>query len=452
MTLKAEVAVTGVGSVGIATAYYLAQRYGVTNVVILDPRAPMSCTSAQSGENYRNWWPDETMRAFTDHSITLLEEIARASNNRINMRRRGYALATRDPNPTTLIDELYHSYGRDSGQVRLHRSVAAPEYLVPAEADWEKVPGGVDVLLDTNLIRRTFPGFAPDISAVLHVRRAGDISGQQLGQYMLEVIQAQGVRVIPHAVVSASQDADGFVLRLDDGAELCARKVVNAAGPWLGKVAALLGESFDLRNVYQQKIAFEDTEGAISRTAPFSIDLDRQGIAWEEDEREELARDPNTEHLLQELPGGIHCRPDGAESGTWIKLGWAFNDTAGDPSEAEPIDDNFPDIVIRNASRLNPALSRYIGRLPRRMHHYGGYYTMTPENLPLIGPAGQPGSYICGALSGYGTMGACAAGELCAGWVTGAPLPAYAKAMSPMRYQDPELMQELTAKENLGLL
>jgi len=46
---------------------------------------------------------------------------------------------------------------------------------------------------------------------------------------------------------------------------------------------------------------------------------------------------------------------------------------------------------------------------------------MTAENWPLIGRAGDQdnGLIINCAPSGFGTMTACAAGELCAAWVAG---------------------------------
>jgi glycine/D-amino acid oxidase-like deaminating enzyme len=47
------------------------------------------------------------------------------------------------------------------------------------------------------------------------------------------------------------------------------------------------------------------------------------------------------------------------------------------------------------------------------------------------------GAYVIGALSGYGLMAACAAGELLADHLTGSPLPDYAPAFSLERYADP---------------
>ena len=99
------VAVIGAGSVGIAVAYYLVKEHKVKNVVLIDPRDPMSLTSAQSGENYRNWWPHPVMTAFTNHGIDLLEQIDKESAGRINMTRGGYALVTRRSNPEDLIQD-----------------------------------------------------------------------------------------------------------------------------------------------------------------------------------------------------------------------------------------------------------------------------------------------------------------------------------------------------------
>jgi len=101
-----DIAVIGAGIVGIACAYYLARSNPAARIAIVDPNAPMSLTSAASGENYRNWWPHPVMTAFTDYSIDLLEEFARQHDNRIHMTRRGYALATRQAKPDQLLDVI----------------------------------------------------------------------------------------------------------------------------------------------------------------------------------------------------------------------------------------------------------------------------------------------------------------------------------------------------------
>lgn len=452
---RSDVAVIGAGSVGIAVAYYLVSRHGVTSLVLIDAGDPMALTSAQSGENYRNWWPHPVLTAFTDDSTTLMEELARASGNRFHMTRRGYALATRCAEPADLIEDLHRGYGTKAGaRIRLHKGAGSPTYCPATRTDWEGAPDGVDVLLDRDLIRAHFPTFSPDIAAVLHIRRAGDISGQQLGQLMLDRIREAGGRLRRARLVGIDAGAP-FLLHLDTAegaATLRADRIVNAAGPFVAQVAAMLGEAVPVECVFQQKIAFEDREAVIPRSMPFSIDLDGQQIAWTEEEREILRSEPEAARLLAPMPGGIHCRPDGGDRGTWIKLGWAYNTTASDPAGEPPIDPQFPDTVLRGASRLNPGLRAYVGRLPRNARHYGGYYAMTPENWPLIGRMRTPGAFIAGALSGYGTMAACAAGALCAAWMSGAERPAYAEALSPARYEDESLMAEIAALGSKGVL
>jgi len=94
-----EIAIIGAGNIGIAVAYYLVTQHDLRRVVLIDSGEPMTLTSAQSGENYRNWWPHPVMTAYTDHAIDLLEDVARRSRNRIHMTRRGYALVTRRDRP-----------------------------------------------------------------------------------------------------------------------------------------------------------------------------------------------------------------------------------------------------------------------------------------------------------------------------------------------------------------
>jgi glycine/D-amino acid oxidase-like deaminating enzyme len=449
-----EIAIVGAGIIGLSTAYYLVKNHGRTSIALIDSRDPMSLTSAQSGENYRNWWPSPLMTGFTDHSIDLMEEIARETDNRIAMTRRGYALVTR-VSAATLIEDLYRGYGGSPHpSIRVHEAAISPSYRPARSADWRGAPTGVDVLGHPALIRATFPYFAQDVAAVLHVRRAGSISGQQLGQFMLETVRAAGGRLLRGKVVSV-EDTAPFRLAVEtpEGTQLhSAGRLLNAAGPFFTDMAHLLGEKPQVHCIYQQKIAFEDRERIIARDMPFAIDLDEQTLPWTVEERLALADDPDTAAFLAPMKGGIHCRPDGGELGSWIKLGWAFNQQASDPHGEEPIDPQFPDLVLRAASRLHPGLSRYIDRLPRGSRHYGGYYTMTDENLPLIGPMQTAGAFMAGVLSGYGTMAACAAGALAAAWIAEAELPAYAANLSAARYGDKALMAELGGAKAKGLL
>ncbi|MBR0932211.1 FAD-binding oxidoreductase [Bradyrhizobium jicamae] len=450
-----DILVIGAGIVGIATAYYLAVQHKRSRLLIVDESQPMALTSAQSGENYRNWWPHPTMADFTNHSTDLMEDIARRSDNRIHMTRRGYFLATREERPEELLQQLFAGYGdQAAAQIRLHEGITS-DYAPPLSADWQAAPDGVDVLLCRDLIQKYYPAFDKEVATGLHIRRAGDISGQQLGQYMLETMRLSGAQFQQARVLGIAKAERFDVDVLADGARqtIKADIIVNAAGPFAAQVAAMHGEELPIVNVLQQKIAFADRNRAVDRRMPFTIDLDGQTLAWSDDEREALAAAPEFAQLLAPMPGSIHCRPDGGDHGEWIKLGWAFNaETTTEPVREPELNPYFPEVVLRAASRLQPALARYLGALPRDRVHYGGYYPMTKENWPLLGAARTPGVFLATALSGYGTMGACAAGDLCARAVVGAPVPAFARSLSLARYEDKALMDGLQATASRGLL
>jgi glycine/D-amino acid oxidase-like deaminating enzyme len=116
---------------------------------------------------------------------------------------------------------------------------------------------------------------------------------------------------------------------------------------------------------------------------------------------------------------------------------WDYQTHKMAPVFPPPLDDLYPEIALRGMTAILPRFKEYFQRMPQPVLD-AGYYTKTPENRPLIGPLPIEGAYIIGALSGYGLMSACGAGDLLAAHITGSPLPAYAPAFSLARYQDPE--------------
>jgi glycine/D-amino acid oxidase-like deaminating enzyme len=96
-------------------------------------------------------------------------------------------------------------------------------------------------------------------------------------------------------------------------------------------------------------------------------------------------------------------------------------------------------------------MGAYLHRLPQPRYD-GGYYTKTLENRPLIGKLPVQGAYIIGALSGFGLMAACAAGELLAQHLTGSELPGYAPAFSLERYQDTNYVSTMQNSQQSGQL
>lgn len=449
------IVIVGAGIAGIATAYYLSQYHKKNDVLIIDPLTPMSFTSAQSGENYRDWWPHQTMRDFINHSIDLMEQIALESGDIFNMSRRGYVLATREDDIDKMLSQLkLNKDAQQDGSIRFHNDPQANTYQTPVSAQWRTAPEGVDVLSNQALIKQVFPSYSEEIKHIFHIRRAGDISSQQLAQYMLDKAKASGVKLLQAKVVDIDGDNPFMVKAVSNCGEhiIHAEKLVNAAGPFINEIAQMVGVSLPVYNVLQQKIAFADRDKVIPREMPFSIDLDACQLDWDSEERELLSEDEELSWLTESIPGNIHCRPDGGDNGSWLKLGWAFNQQECNADWQPILNDQYPEIVLRAASRLNPSLKAYYAGFPRDFHHYGGYYPMTKENWPLVSPTDKEGMFVVGALSGFGTMAACGAGELCSQLVAESPTPAYAEDLSLKRYENHALMKELQELNSKGIL
>lgn len=440
-TRRADTVVCGAGIAGVATAYYLGCHHGLWNTVLVDPHAALSGTTSKSGENYRNWWPLAEMAAFTERSITLMEAIADGCANAIQLQPRGYLYVSATCAVADTVDGIAARYAT-AGPMRVHDRPGLG-YDPRPEASYRESLVGADIITHQPTIRMAFPHLSDRITLAVHARRAGLLSVQQMGMFMLDVLRSHGAQLVRGRVVEFLSDGEGVTgvaVERGDGktSTMACANVVIAAGPFLPELAALADVELPVESVRQQKIAVQDPQTIVPRTAPFTIFMDAQSVAWSTDERDELQSEPDLAWLTHKLPGGLHVRPEGTGDSTWIKLGWALNHASTAPADDPGVSAEFPELVMRGAAAMIPGLEIYRGRLPKSVVHYSGYYTKTAENLPIIGPLGVKGLYGVGALSGYGTMSACAAGELCAAWIAGAPLPAYANLMSPARYTMPE--------------
>ena len=447
---KTGIAIVGAGIAGVATAWHLSRKQPPPAATLLDCGAPFALTTAASGENYRTWWPQPELSALTARSIDLVESIAAETGNRPNLTRLGYIYATRAGDTDGFVRDQFDAYPHLATHIRVHDS-AAKSYRFDPNEPWERAPNGIDVVTDAATIERHFPQWDRSVTAFVHVRRAGDLSAQQLGQYMLDEARERGTQLRRFEVSEIEPVADGFAIRDASGAMIQAEQVLLAAGPFTASLASGAGASLPLECVYQQKIAFADTLGAIGRAEPFTIDLDPQALDWSSQERDALAADADSKWLLEAFPGGVHSRPDGGLYGNHIKLGWAYAADISEPVWApEPLP-AFKEVVLRGAARLRPALRQYYEHLPRGLSHYGGYYTATPENLPLIGPTDVAGLHVIGGLGGFGTMAACAAGELSAAWLCGDAVPQYGEVLAPARYENTTLIKSLRARDTGAL-
>jgi sarcosine oxidase, subunit beta len=430
MTDRADVVVCGAGIAGLAAAYHLSVRQRVGRVLLVDELPPMALTSDKGTQGYRNWWPgpDDTMFRFVSRSIDLLEETAHESGNVFRLNRRGYVFATSSEAELARLEAAARGVSAfGMGDVRVHQSVSA---YTPAPAEgFADQPTGADLLVG-DAAREVFPYLSSTMTGALHVRRAGFMSGVNLGAWFLARAAAAGTTFARDRLL-AVRTAGGRVseVALASGARVATERLVVAAGPALPEVAALLGVTLPVFHELHAKVSFRDHLGAIRRDAPFLIWNDPLHIDWSSDERQEFGDQ-------QDFVGGVHIRPVDLTHGDELYLIWTFETDRRDYEWPPRFDKRYAEVVLRGCAQMSPAMAAYIREGSRGVTD-GGYYCKTPENRPLVGPLAVDGAFVIGALSGYGLMSAHGAGELVAAHVVGNSLPDYATWFLPSRYDDP---------------
>ena len=420
--------VAGAGIAGIATCYELAVIRGVEEVTVVDPRPPLTLTTDKSSECYRNFFPSRPMVDLTNRSIDILEMLKEQSNDFFNMSQRGYLFVTGDPEQLeslTQAAQTSSSYG--AGPVRLTGVPNSPEHR-----------SGFDVYQTNAALLDRFPYLSDQALGGLHVRRGGWFSAQQLGAWMLEVAKSHGARIIVDEVVGVEVAGDrvsGALLK--SGTLISTPVVVNAAGPMSAQLARLVGVDLPLRASLHHKVSFRDHLGAFPREAPMLLWTDPVTIDWSDRVKTGLEAQ-GFDELLREIRTPVFGRPEGGADSPFFEALWNYRPVVQD-NPTWPVPDPgsmFPEAVMRGMASMLPSLTRYRDHLPYSVVD-GGFVMKTPENLPLIGPAGPEGFQLVTGMSGYGVMICTGAAELVGCHLTGSPLPEYAESFLLSRYEDP---------------
>lgn len=413
MTQTADVVIVGAGIAGISAAYHLTVRHGITDVILVDPRPPLTLTSDKSTECYRNWWPDRPMVELMNRSIDIYEELA--GETEFGLSQSGYLFVT----------------GEDE---RLDEMRARAKFVRPLGARADVL--GRDALL------AGYPFLTDASSGGLFVPRAGWFRAQELGLWMLERARDSGARLIRSSVTAVAPEE----IALDDGDIISHGAAVIAAGPMSAEVARLAGLDLPLFSELHLKVAFRDHLGVIPRDAPMTIWSDTQNIDWSDEERAgliELGRDDVT----GEMPIFCHFRPEGGPDSPYVVALWEYHDLVTEPRWPLPEDPLYPEVVMRGLTTMVPGLAVYRDRLPESFVD-GGYYTKTRENRPLIGPSGVDSIHLLTGMSGFGVMVSAGAADLLASHIAAKPLPDHSDAFLLSRYDDPDYAAGLASVES----
>jgi sarcosine oxidase subunit beta len=361
--LTADVVVVGGGIVGASTAFWLA-RAGLAPIIIERLDQPAGLTTAASAHSVRAQFAEpENIRMMLE-SLDIFERFPEVldlapEHADIGFVKGGYLFASTDPEAPGLVQT----------RVACQRSHG----LVDVEA------------LLSEEIQHRFPWLDRAVTAASF--RAGDgwIDGVRATQLFIE---ASAAPVLYKTEVLGIERRSGRVtgVRTDKGT-VATDTVVLAAGPF---TACLAGESLPLELIRRHRLVVEARE-EVPVQAPMTVDADT----------------------------GAHWRPHRGGA----LLAWARPEASGPAACPVSPDPAFPAMVLRNrdgVSRLSPFWRDLAPRLrPGELHLAAGQYVVTPDHMPVIGPAAQEGLWLHTGYSGHGIMGSPSGGRLLADRIAG---------------------------------
>ncbi|MDP2052841.1 MAG: FAD-binding oxidoreductase [Acidobacteriota bacterium] len=360
MSDRADVVIVGGGVVGCSAAWHLRQD-GFTGRILVVERDPtyQRASSYLAMGGIRQQFCTPVTVQMVQFSVELWKRFDQALGTPAKrphawFRQRGYLFLANGATSTALTNR-YHEQKQAGASVRM---VAVDELQ-------QMLPG---VMLDDILF-----GVLGDQDGYANPREvlAGFRAGAELA----------GAEFLADEVIAIDREHGAVTgVRLAGGANIAAPVVVNAAGPWAGRLAALAGVTVPVEPLRQML---------------FRCTLPRP---W-----------PSRFPMLID-PGGVHWRHDDAtDPGGPDKIILAFTNWHEKPGENLAADDDrwkkdFYPAMVNRAPDLHDVTE---------VQGWAGLYEMTPDHNPVLGPHPDLAGFIfANGFSGHGLMMSPATGKI----------------------------------------
>lgn len=349
MVEKASVIVVGAGVIGCSVSFQLA-RMGARDVVVLE-REPLPGTGSTSRANggIRAQFTTESNVRMSLLSMEILDSLEGEIGAPPAYGKAGYLFLTDSP-----------------------EKLAAMERAAAFQRGF-----GVDVeVLDAAGVRRRVPWVSGErLAGGTFGARDGFIDPGRLCGFFASAAAHDGV-AFRHGreVVGVEERVGGFVLRTADGSSFAAPVVVNAAGAWSARLAALFGVDVPVEPV-RRHLFLTGPVPDLPRVIPMTIDADTGVLVRREGER--------------------------------VLVAWS---NADEPPGFDTSCD--PEFVLRFADALEARFPSVAAAGIDQRKSWAGLYEVTPDHHAILGPVpGCPGFLLATGFSGHGVMHAPAAGR-----------------------------------------
>ena len=361
-TRTADVVVIGAGVTGLSAAFHLARR-GVRDVIVVDKGAIASGGTGKSSACIRQHYSTAETCRMIRYSLEFFQHFAeRVDGGSCGFRHTGYLLGVDDKMRKPM-----------EASVALQRSIGIDTRLVSP-----------DEMHDIEPRMR-----ADDLVAGCYEPASGYCNPVDTAQSLARAARAAGARIVEDdAVLGVFVEGDrvrGIRTRAGD---IHAPVVVNAAGLWSARVAAMAGVELPI-HVCRHKISI---------------------VSWPEAER-------RPHPMVYDFVTNIYTRP---ELGEHILVGGLDAEESHDAIDPDAYKegvsfDESTDALARVSHRF-PVLAD--GQIARG---YAGCFDVTPDWHPILDRVGPQGYHVAAGFSGHGFKLSPAVGHMVAALVVDGP-------------------------------
>jgi 4-methylaminobutanoate oxidase (formaldehyde-forming) len=371
---QAEMVIVGGGIVGVQIAYHLAKK-GHTDIILVEKGEIASGESSHAAGLVTQFATSQTMLRFRMYSIELYSELGLFN----------HVGSVRVASSREQLKELERSVSRAKA-LGLEVDIISPEEAVRIMPEISK----------------------KDLYGAIYLPRDGQLDPYTTTTTIARLVREMGVEVCTNTRVtgirlSPKGNVDSVIT---DKGVIKTEIVINAAGMWAPRVAAMAGVQLPTTPVDHQHIALRAVSGN------------------EFPENTPCLRDPDNLVYMRQEQGGL------------VIGGYEPNPHAGDYQQFE--------ILLEGAIRRIPFLDQ--AGIITLVCHPGAY---TPDCQPMLGPvAGARGLWMAAGMSLNGYGGAGGIGKLMAEWITDGESPwdtyAYRATRFGDYYSDPLYAAERT--------
>ncbi len=347
--------VIGGGIVGLSSALALAER-GL-EVVVCEKGSIGSGSTERAAGGIRAQFSTPTNVELSVASMAVWSEFEERFGTDVDYRRNGYLFLARTAETAAALESA----------VEMQTERGVPSELLEPEAARERCPG-IDAQKFVAATYSPTDGFADPHLALQAYARAAANAGVD-------------VRTETSVTDVLREDGDGRVVGVEtpDG-RLEADFVVNAAGPWARRVAAMADVDLPIAPKRRQMVVI-DPETPVPETDPLTVDLETGTYFRPERDGEALVGG----HLAD---GDPDRDPDGYDRG--IDFDWAAD-------------------VLETAA----GWATYFGPESRIKRGWAGLYAVTPDDNAVLEET-VPGLITAAGFSGHGFQHAPATGRIVA--------------------------------------